>query len=180
MAGDDWGVLHKNARGRGDADGADYLTQLRDRVRRKIARLTRYDQDTEDLVQEAFLRLRVFEAGHAVQSAEGFLVRAARNLAIDNHRRVRRAPIADQSIDEMEIRDMGAGPDEVFEARERLQRLMAGLDALSPRSRTILLAMRLEGLTQAQVARQEGISVSAVEKHIARAMVFLIDWMEDP
>ena len=61
--------------------------------------------------------------------------------------------------------------------RERLQQLNAGLEALSPRVREVFLLHRLEGLSYQQIAQQLTLSPSTVEKHIAKASLFLFDWM---
>lgn len=50
---------------------------------------------------------------------------------------------------------------------------------LSPRTRRILLGQRLDGLSYAELARREGISVSAVEKHVAKAVAFMMAWMRE-
>ena len=42
----------------------------------------------------------------------------------------------------------------------------------------MLLSQRLEGLSYAEIAHRHGVSVSAVEKQIARSVLFLMDWME--
>ena len=41
-----------------------------------------------------------------------------------------------------------------------------------------VLAQRIEGLTFPQLAEREGMSVAAVEKQVARALLFLIKWMD--
>lgn len=43
--------------------------------------------DTDDLIQEAFLRLQVYCRERAVNRPEAFLVRTALNLAVDRFRR---------------------------------------------------------------------------------------------
>jgi DNA-directed RNA polymerase specialized sigma24 family protein len=35
----------------------------------------------------------------------------------------------------------------------------------------------MDGLTAAQIAEREGLSVAAVEKRVARALLFLAQWM---
>jgi RNA polymerase sigma factor (sigma-70 family) len=68
--------------------------------------------------------------------------------------------------------------DEVFASRARLDRVKRGLEELAPRTREIFLMYRLEDLKCREIARRIGISESAVEKHIAKAMLFLTKWAE--
>ncbi|MGH7104765.1 MAG: sigma factor-like helix-turn-helix DNA-binding protein, partial [Acetobacteraceae bacterium] len=46
---------------------------------------------------------------------------------------------------------------------------------LGPRTRKIFILHRLEGRTHAEIAAQHGISISAVEKHIARAALAIAE-----
>ena len=134
--------------------------------------------DAEDLVQEAFLKFESYRQTSEVREPEGFVVRAALNLAVDASRRKTRSPFSPRALEDFVLADSSPGPDEVLQGRDRLRRLREGLEALKPRTRDMLLAQRLEGLSYAEIARREGISVSAVEKQIARAVLFLMDWME--
>jgi RNA polymerase sigma factor (sigma-70 family) len=76
------------------------------------------------------------------------------------------------------LRDPGPLPDEELEIHERLARVRAGLNELSPRTREIFLMHRLDGLKYLEIADMLSISVSAVEKHVARAMKFLAEWTQ--
>lgn len=135
-------------------------------------------EDAEDLVQEAFLRFEAYRQSADVREPEGFVVRTALNLATDAGRRHKRSPFSARALEDLPLADNSPGPDEVLGSRDRLRRLSEGLDALKPRAREMLLAQRLEGLSYAEIARRQGVSVSAVEKQIARAVLFLMDWME--
>ncbi len=64
-------------------------------------------------------------------------------------------------------------------AKARLDRVREGLDRLSPRTREIFLMQRLDGYKYREIAARLGISQGAVEKHMAKAMAFLVDWTED-
>ncbi len=55
--------------------------------RRLLRSRGRSIDDTEDLIQEAFLRLQVYCRDKDVAQTEAFLVRTALNLSIDQHRR---------------------------------------------------------------------------------------------
>ena len=55
--------------------------------------------------------------------------------------------------------------------QQRMEQLKVVLAELSPRRREALMLHRFEGLSQAQIAKRMGISVSMVEKHIAFALL---------
>ena len=52
-------------------------------------------------------------------------------------------------------------------------RLAAILDELSPRTREMFLLNRLEGLSYTQLATRYGVTVSAVEKQMMKAIAHL-------
>ena len=157
------------------------MTALTDMLRKARAAVLRRgvpSDEAEDLVQEAFLRLAGYERACEVRSKEAFLVSAAVNLSIDRSRRLRRSPF-DTSVHEFEaIASDMAGPDEILSGRSQLDHLGEGLKALPERTRRILLARRIDGESYKVIADREGLTVSAVEKHVARATLQLMKWMD--
>ena len=154
------------------------ITRMFDKARMVVLRRGASPDDADDIVQEAFARLEAYTRAHEVRSQEAFLVRAAVNISRDQSRRRRIAPFAAASFDVELVADTAPQPDEVVRAQERMRRARTGLDRLDPRTRRCLLAQRLEGMTYAQIAAREGLSVSAVEKQVARAVIFLVKWMD--
>jgi RNA polymerase sigma-70 factor (ECF subfamily) len=113
-----------------------------------------------------------------VREPEAFLVRTVRNLSVDIlRRRTQRGPHITLATERLHLVDQSPAPDEVLASQQRLQRLRAGLEALPPRTREVVLLQRIEGFSHAQIGARLGITVSAVEKHIAKAALFLADWM---
>lgn len=153
-------------------------------IRRKLkARLQRRGETpdaADDLIQEAFLRFETYEAKSEVREPEGFLARTVVNLAIDANRRRRRSPIRALPDDDLSgFADSSPGPAEETQSANRLKRLSAGLETLPPKTQRILLAQRVDGRSYADIAREEGITVSAVEKHVAKGILLLTQWMHD-
>ncbi len=145
----------------------------------RVSRATRGSDEAEDFLHSAFLRLEEYRARREVENPGGFMVRAAVNLAVDEARRDAVRGIADTPIEEMVgLADSGPLQDEVLAARKRLERVRLGLAQLSPRTREIFLMHRLDGLKYREIAETLGITVSAVEKHVAKAALFLADWIE--
>jgi RNA polymerase sigma-70 factor (ECF subfamily) len=64
-----------------------------------------------------------------------------------------------------------AGPDEItrLEVRDSLARVEAAINTLKPKTRGIFMAHYVEGLGYAEIAVRTGLSISGVEKQIARA-----------
>jgi RNA polymerase sigma factor (sigma-70 family) len=149
------------------------------RLKRQLRRVGRADADAEDLIQEAFIRLEMYKQTQEVREPEGFLVRAVANLSIDKHRHDSFLDMAGEPVDELPIFDSQPQPDEVYAARERLHTMIAGLEVLPERTQVIFVALRVDGKSYQDIARDEQISVSAVEKHIARAMLHLTEWMNE-
>jgi RNA polymerase sigma-70 factor (ECF subfamily) len=147
------------------------------RVRAALMRRGRSEQDADDLVQEAWVRLACYEREVPVERPEAFLMRAALNLSIDAHRaQVTRGEQV--LLEDVVLVDASPGVEAVLLARERMARLGVCLGRLNPRTRAIFLAHRIDGMSYPQIAYQHGLSVSAVEKHVAKAVLQLTTWME--
>jgi RNA polymerase sigma-70 factor (ECF subfamily) len=146
---------------------------------RRVAKATRAP-DPEDLLHSAFIRLEEYRARAEVADPRAFLVRVAINLAHDERRspamRLPREPI---DADGLGLVDDKPLQDEVLEVRNRLSRVQQALAELSPRTRQVFLMHRIEHLKYREIALRLGITISAVEKHVAKAVLFLAERMRD-
>jgi RNA polymerase sigma-70 factor (ECF subfamily) len=146
---------------------------------RAVRRAVRGSDAAEDLLHSAFVRLSEYKDRDAVENPSAFVVRTAANLAVDERRRARVRRENPIDVGEMlEISDGQPLHTEVLAARERLEKVMAALESLGPRTREIFLLHRLDGLKYREIAARLDITVSAVEKHIAKASLFLVNWVE--
>ena len=87
-------------------------------------------------------------------------------------------PASLAEVETLPLSEAGSAPDDVVLGQQRLRGLRAGLDQLSPRTREIFLLHRVEGYSHAQIAARMGVTVSAVEKQVAKAVLFLTEWMD--
>ena len=147
------------------------------RVRAALMRRGRTEHDADDLVQEAWVRLACYERQQTVAEPEAFLMRAALNLATDFYRASRNHG-EQVLIDDIVLVDTSPGIEAVVLARERMTHLSECLGRLNERTRAIFLAHRVDGMSYREIARQHRLSVSAVEKHIAKATLLVTSWME--
>lgn len=131
----------------------------------------RSPQDAEDIVQEAWIRLTVYERERPVERPEAFLMRSALNLSVDMHRSASCRGEAVAITEETVIIDTAPGPEETVLGRERAARLELCLSRLSDKTREIFLAHRVEGMTYRQIAQQFGISETAVGVHVSKGVL---------
>src|SRR3569833_2354057 len=153
-----------------------FSRQVWDRLIGQVRSRTRGRGDAEELLHAAYLRLMRYRARETVENVTAFLVRTAVNIGVDNFRHDRF--LAGMSPDEMAICENSPLQDEVLAARARLERVREGLSRLTPRTREIFLMHRLDDMKYREIAERLGISQSAVEKHIAKAALFLTEWTE--
>ena len=148
-------------------------------ILRAVRRAVRWDNNAEDLLQSAFVRLAEYTDRDAVENPSAFVVRTAANLAVDEQRRMRVRRESRMDVDNvLDIADGQPLHPEVLAARERLEKVMAALESLGPKTREIFLLHRLDGMKYREIAVRLGITVSAVEKHIAKATLQVTGWME--
>jgi RNA polymerase sigma factor (sigma-70 family) len=147
---------------------AELFVKHRSRLEAIVMRRVRDRAAAEDIVQDVFVR--ILQAGSA-GSAEAdikILYAAARHAAIDHAMMIaRRSSLLAEHVPE-QTAPVQASVSAALEARDTLAALDRALAELSPRARQIFILHRVEGLPNALIAQRLGITVSAVEKQLAR------------
>lgn len=134
----------------------------------------------EELVQDLFVRLLRRRGLMTLENVDGYVFEAAANLLRDKARRDRaRLEGGPVDLERMDPADDLPGAEQVVGGRQNLARIRAALKSLPPRARTIVILRRFEDMSHAQIAARLCISVSAVEKHLARSMAVLRDALRE-
>lgn len=140
-----------------------------------LRRLVRSHEDTDDLLQESFLRAyQNLEAFDLSRPFYPWLYRMAVNLALSSLRRRKRQQ-ATESLDLFPSAD--AGPEKnahIGEFHFALERALAKLPA---EQRTILLLRTREDMSYQELSETLGIEVGTVMSRLARAREKLRAWM---
>jgi RNA polymerase sigma factor (sigma-70 family) len=123
--------------------------------------------DVEDLVQEVLLRMHSRRAETDIANIGGYIFTVASHVL--SARRPDPLTRGSVEIGLIEIPDT-ITPERIVLGRREVERAVETIRALPPRTRDIFIAHRFEEMTYAAIARQFGISVSAVEKHIMTAL----------
>ena len=114
-----------------------------------------------------------FSVLFTVSDPRAYLFRMADNLMHDRVRAAMRRTNREHAwgatgYDNGELDDSPSA-ERALDARQRLRRVERALATLGERSQTIFRRFRIDGVAQGMIAQEEGISVSAVEKHLQRA-----------
>jgi RNA polymerase sigma factor (sigma-70 family) len=158
-----------------EALAAQYHTPLLRFFQRRL----RGGADADDLVQEVFIRLARQEDLEAVDHLDGYVFQIAANVLRDRARRlaVRAEPPTPPAFDAID--EAGFSPERVLLGREALERMIAALYELPEKTRMVFSQYHFDGTAQVEIARRLGMSVSTVEKHMARANAHLLRRLRD-
>lgn len=127
--------------------------------------------EADDLVQEVFAKLHARSAGAALENVEGYLFRSAANVLISHFRRESgHGWDRHRRLEEWLEPHEDVSPERTLIGKQAVERVVAVLNELPPRSREAFLLHRFEELTGPAIAARMGITVKAVEALIARAM----------
>ena len=126
------------------------------------------------------LNLHLRKARGFIINIESYVFRVAANVWRDHLRRDR----ARHRADECELTEDRHGLEELTPERHilgkaEMARLLGALDNLPTRARDAFVLLRFEELSYAQAAEHLGISVSAVEKLMIRAIALLSKQLQD-
>jgi len=133
-----------------------------------IYRYTRNQETARELTQDVFMKLWMHHSSiDSSQSFEGYLYSIVRNHLFNFlKRRLKEQEILKQ----IPSGDITENPFEIQAYREVLMTYSQSVACLPPRQKQVFTLSREDGLTYQQIASQLGISVSAVEKHMAAAL----------
>ena len=166
-------------------DAAQLVARFRSPLMSFFLRRAHNREDAEDLTQEVFVRILRRDEAVPVQNPEVYIFRIAANLLRDRarkattHRAADHASLdaADSELAEVDTNDPALiedrGPERVLLSQEALIEAVRALGQLGDRTRDIFLLFRLENMRHREIAALYGITVSTVEKHIAKAVAFL-------
>ena len=122
-----------------------------------------------DLAQETYPRLLTSGRLPEPDDSRRYLTHIAKGLVIDLYRR-RRIETAYLEQLQQEPEPVDVSPEERIQMVEALVEIDTLLHGLPNRVRQALLLRQLEGLSYKQIASRMQVSVSSVEKYVARAL----------
>lgn len=138
------------------------------------------ERDIEDVVQEAIMRVLRARSCGEVRAPKAFLFATARNLVVGGLRKtVRQGQFCMSDLDDLEIKDECEAVTSTVARAEELELMAHAIQSLPTRCRQVITLRKIYGLSQTEVARQLGISVSTVETQVSIGMRKLEAFFDD-
>ncbi len=151
--------------------------RIRSWVKRHARTLSAADAD--DIVQEAYARIWVLEH-ELIQHPLAYFATIVKNLVAEHARRAKIVPMERLGeIEALSIVSEEPGPERHASARRQLEELRTLLDTLPPQCRRAFELRKIEGHTIAEAARVMGVTDSAMEKLLARALAKILERMSE-
>jgi RNA polymerase sigma factor (sigma-70 family) len=156
-------------------DAGLFLTETRPALVRFFRRRCKNLPQAEDLAQDVIARALNRAEWATIDQAKGYVFRAAANRWCDFTRHRNAVGGAELSWNEniANTATEGISLERVLLSEEELRRVDAVLLQLNERTRDVFVLSRLEQMKYAEIASMLGISVSAVEKHMIKALAHL-------
>ncbi len=147
-----------------------HLTEQRDRLYSAALYVLRNEQDAEDVIQEAFLRLWKFPGRIESGKIPAWLRRVVHNLCIDQTRRRKTQAKHLGRPDPYALECLAAGPERrPDELSAEQDELLAAMEALAPETRSILVMHYFQGMKLVEIAEVLDLNPSTVKVRIHRA-----------
>lgn len=141
-------------------------------LRGRLSRILRSTQDLDDTLSEVLTRAWSTEDWHRIQHGRAYLYNIARNLIIDEARRDK--IVSFEQIVSLELLQSHTSLEDQLHARAELHWLQDLLVQLPRQSQRVFHMRRVQEKSMREIAEELSLSVSTVEKHLAKAVLLIM------
>lgn len=146
-------------------------------LRGRLRRILPSTHELEDMVAEVLARAYATENWENVTTGRAYLFTIARNLVIDTARRNK--VVSFETIADLELLGGENNIEAQLHAREALRQVEAIVESLPTQCRRVFILRRIHEKSMLEIAEEMSLSVSTVEKHLAKAIAIVMRaWSE--
>lgn len=146
----------------------------------KLARRLTGDYDeAADLVHDAYARMFAHEGARQAANPRAYVLQIIRNLGIQKIRRARIVSFESvAAVEDLQQADLSVDALGQLSDRDELRRLIVAVQKLPPQARRVVIMRRFDEMSPKDVAARLGISVSTMEKHLAKGLSLLAEMLD--
>lgn len=146
-------------------------------LRGRLRRIMPATHELDDMVAEVLTRAYATENWQNVTTGRAYLFTIARNLVIDTARRNK--VVSFETIADLELLGSENSAESQLQAREALRQVETIVETLPPQCRRVFILRRIHEKSMLEIAEDMSLSVSTVEKHLAKAIAIVMRaWAE--
>lgn len=149
-------------------------------LRKYLRRFYSNHQDIEDALQEGFLKSFEIEKKQQITSPSAYLFMTVKNFACRDLKKKSRFSVA--RIEDIDLHNLTIDRkaiEESLESRQNLSIFCQAVDTLPEQCRKAFLLRKVYGFSQKEIAELMSISVSTVEKHLAKGLSRSMEYMNN-
>jgi len=145
-----------------------------------IARRLTGDLDSaRGVVHDAYAKVLSENTWSKLTHPRAYVMRVVYNLGLNRLRDAKIVPMQQYAkIETVNYADMGPDAFETLSSRQEVERLMEAISRLPTQCRKVVTMRKIEELRPREIAARLGISLSMVEKHLARGLVLLAGYLD--
>jgi RNA polymerase sigma factor (sigma-70 family) len=146
----------------------------------KLARrLTGDFDEAADLVHDAYARVFSHDGVRQAANPRAYVLQIVRNLGIQRIRRARIVSIENvAAVEDLQQADLAVDAFGQLSDRDELRRVIVAVQKLPPQARRVVIMRRFDEMSPKAVAERLGISVSTMEKHLAKGLSLLAEMLD--
>ncbi len=144
-------------------------------------KMTGNTETARDVVHDAYADVLSGDKWRGILNPRAYAMKAVRSVAGRLLHRSRIVPIdLLANMDELSKADVSPNAHDVLSAKERQKIILRAIADLPPQCRRVVELRRLHEVAPKEIASQMGISLSMVEKHLAKGMTIIADRLSGP
>nr|WP_269208021.1 sigma-70 family RNA polymerase sigma factor [Sphingobium sp. JAI105] len=146
-------------------------------LRGRLRRILPSTHELDDMVAEVMTRAYATENWENVTTGRAYLFTIARNLVIDTARRNK--VVSFETMADLELLGGENTIEAQLNAREALRQVQVIVESLPAQCRRVFILRRIHEKSMLEIAEEMSLSVSTVEKHLAKAIAIVMRaWAE--
>lgn len=172
----DLATLMERCRRGDDLAWEAFVRQFEGRIYGMAVHYLRDREEAADVAQEIFIRIyRRLGSFRGGEDPLPWILRVARNLCLDQLRRIKARPPAQDVVigNDVELAAAGATPEQIRQADSRKRVLYRALGAMSDKNREVILLKDIQGLKIEQIADLLHEPVGTIKSRSSRARIEL-------
>lgn len=136
---------------------------------RSVMKMSVAQQDVDDILQEAFIRVMDSDSKQKIKSPKGYLFVVSRNLVLKKLNQQSRE-IHTELDDILHTEETEDQLEKQLYQKQKFERFNHLLNALPEKHRRAILLRKLYCLSHKEIASKMNVSISSVEKYIAQGL----------